>query len=315
MKKFLWCLGLLVILSIGALFVMKQQVPAPRGFPDNHIYVNVTQSELNTSAEKLKEALELEGRKVILSYEGAPQSGEFNLYLAEDIFHLPVVADKTAINFLWLDKLKDNTNPELLRAFDVIVVKNMPAFSYLKAINVRTAVIPNAIDIKKVTSDINGKAMFFGDGDVYSLSLNIAGANRISLDVFGKNFRGRWPLKEVKGESPTPDMMKNYSLALVDQTDEDVKEEVISSAIVTILENGGLPFIRYNPAVEKLFGRAVPMYHDEAEFKSQLDFLLSHPEELIKRRKAIAEIAKEWSSREQAKKFIELFEIMERKRR
>lgn len=313
MKKVLWSLGLLVVLLVGALFVMKQKVPALRGLFDNHIYINAAQSAPNTAAEKLKEALEHEGRKVSLSYNDEHKSGEFNLYLAEDIYHLPVVADKTAINFLWLDRLEDGTSPEPLRAFDVIVVKTIPAFSYLKAINVRTAFIPDAIDIKKVTSDINGKAMFYGDGNVYSLSLAMAGAEQLSLDVFGKNFEGKWPQDELKGDVPILNDIEKYSLVLVDQADEDIRDNFAAAQVISILERGGLPYIRYNPAFEKLFGEAVPMYYNEPEFKPKLEGLLSHPEELMERREAIFNIAKEWSSHMQAKKFIELFEVMERK--
>lgn len=317
MKKVLLSLGILVGLSLCGVYWLSQVMGnSHKNMFDNVIHINVAQSKPNVAAEKLKTALENEGKKVILSYNDKHNSGDWVIYTAENVDNLPKVIDSDAINFLWIDKIADNENPELLRPYDVIITKSMPAFSYLKAINVRTAFIPDAIDIKKnVNIQANGKAMFWGDGNIYSLALAHAGYYGMSLDVFGKNFAGKWPLNEVKADEPLPADFGAYSLVLVDQKDDDIRDAITPTEIITIIENGGLPFIRYNPAVEKLFGEAVPMYYNGTEFKPKLEFLLAHPEELAERKEAVKNISHGWSSQGQAKKFIELFEIMEKKRR
>lgn len=317
MKKVLLSLGILVLLALcGVYWLSRVMGEAQQNRFGGIIHIKTAQNQPNAAEEKLKTALEKEGRKVILSYNAKHNSGDWFIYTAENVDNLPKVIDSNAINFLWIDKIEDNENPELLRPYDVIVTKSISAFSYLKSINVRTAFIPNAIDIKdNVNISTNGKAMFWGDGNIYSIALAHAGYHGMSLDVFGKNFAGRWPLNEVKADKPLPADFGAYSLVLVDQKDEDIRKAVTPSEIITIIENGGLPFIRYNPAVEKLFGEAVPMYHNSAEFKPKLEFLLAHSEELAERKEAIKNISHGWSSQGQAKKFIELFEIMEKKRR
>lgn len=320
MKKVLLSLAVLLALSLcGVLWLNRVIYDTHRnmfdGQSNQHVYINVSTKKPSVPAERLKVALENEGKKVTLSYQGEHKSGDLNIYTAEDVYNLSKVLDSKAINFLWLDKMADNKDPEILRPFDVVITKSMPLFNHLKAINVRTAFIPNSIDITPNKPSANGRAMFLGDGEVYSLALSLAGQAQMSLDVYGKNFEGKWPTDEIKAERPTPSDMGEYSLVLVDQEEANIRDEFIEPLIITILENGGLPFIRYNPAVEKLFGEAVPMYYNGDEFKPKLEFLLAHPQEIMERKEAIRNIAQGWSSKGQAKKFIELFEVMEKKRR
>ncbi|MCM1324598.1 MAG: glycosyltransferase [Acetobacter sp.] len=313
MKKVLLSLAVLVILTLCGMFWLNK---ISFSAPNDAIYINVSNDSILANMKKLKSALELSGKKAILSNSKKHKSGHFNLYTATDIATLPKVSDLEAINFLWIDKLKAGADPEVLRPYDVIIVKTMPAFHHLKAINVRTAFIPDAVDIinNAYLPTPNGKAMFWGDGNEFSLTLLMSGAENISLDVFGKNFEGKWAQNEIKAQAPIAADFRSYSLVLVDQSEEDIRDEIVNERILEVIANGGLPYIRYNPAIEKLFGDAVPMYYNSNEFSQKLNKLLSTPAELQQRKDAIRNIAIGWSSKFQAKKVIELFEIMEKKR-
>ena len=283
----------------------------------NYAVIYVTEDIPLKQANKLKAALEKEGKNVSIS-AAYPQhiSGKFNIYMAANIQNLPEVSAPNAINFLWIDTLKADENPEKLRPFDVIIVKNMPAYEHLKAINVRTAFIPDAIDITDTETIISAdKAMFWGEGKEFSTALLLAGSENMALDVYGADFEEKWPLDEIKGIEPTANDFRSHPLALIDQNDKEIIAQTLNPRLIKIIESGGLPYVRYNPAIEKLFGDAIPFYYNGNEFREKLEKILRNPTEILERREAVKHISQRWNSRSQAKKIIELFEIMDKKRR
>ena len=185
--------------------------------------------------------------------------------------NLPEVADRNAINVLWLPMVQGSDDAARLRPFDVVVVKSMAAFGHLKAINVRTAYIPDAINIKNpATSRPNGKAMFYGDKRGFSLPLYLAGRADMSVDVYGKGFENVWPNDEIMPDTPQPEDFQTYSAVLLDQSDEAVRDELVSPQVIEVIENGGLPYLRFNSGIYKIFGEALPMYGNEQEFAAGL---------------------------------------------
>ncbi len=310
MKKILLTIVVLLLVIGGGVYLKKTSLGK-----DDTIYLNAYNNSSFSLLQKLKTFLEQEGKHVVLSKSHSPQSGQYNVYTALNNQKLPQVIDSDAINFLWVDRLENDTNPELLRPFDVIITKNMPPFLYLKAINVRTAYIPEAINLEDMDIRVpNGKAMFFGSSAVPSLSLFLAGNEQLSLDVFGRGFETMWPADEIIGAEPLYSDYTNYSLILVDQDEKDIAEEIMPAQIIKIIEHGGLPFVRYNSAIEKLFGDVVPMYHSPEEFRPMYDALLADVAQVMERKKTLQQLAGGWSSRGQAKKIIELFDVMKRKR-
>ena len=277
--------------------------------------IHVTENKPAEQMIELQKAFEQEGKHISFSIRPDRSSGKFNIYTAADIQHLPEVTDPSAINFLWIDKAAADEDPEKLRPFDVIVVKNMPAYGHLKAINMRTAFIPDAINIADTTeAEQHNRAMYWGDGKEFSLSLLLAGEKEMSLDIFGTGFEGLWPTDEIKAVSPLETDFRSHPLVLTDQRDEEIANETLNARIIKIIESGGVPYVRYNPGIEKLFGEAVPMYYNGPEFGKKMEALLQNPAELAKRRKAIRRLAQLWKSNSQDRKFIELFEIMDKKR-
>ncbi len=266
--------------------------------------------------KKLKSSLAGVERPSYLAKPGKHKSGKFNLYTAADIHHLPEVIDRTAINILWLDTSANNEDVEPLRPFDVVVVKSMPAYLHLRAINMRTAYIPDAVDLDiKDRPAPEKNAMFYGNsGKEPSLSLYLAAQHRVSLDVFGKDYEAVWRKKDIIAETPRKSTFAEYKLVLADQNEEEIKTETVNAKIIEIIANGGLPYVRYNPGVDRMFGDIIPMYHNEDEFFSLYQRLIHSPRELQQRRDALKAAVPFWNSRSQGKKFIELFEIMEKKR-
>ena len=311
MKKAFIYFSILACLALGGLWGAYKFV-----FHPAEIVIHVRENEPSEQINKLMSALKKEGKDVVLAVGAQNTSGTFNLYTAADIDHLPAVVDAEAINFLWIDRLKSDANPEPLRPFDVIVVKNMPAYKHLKATNVRTAFIPEAIDIADTESALAAeRPMFWGDGKEFSVSLLLAGGAKVQVDVYGEGFEGKWPREEIRGTSPEPAEFRRHPLVLADQSDEEIVIQSLNPRILKIIENGGVPFVLYNPVFEKLFGKAVPMYFNGDEFMPKLQQLLQNYEEIEKRRNAIRHLSNRWNSHSQALKFMELFEIMDKKRR
>ena len=286
---------------------------------DETIYINVNElkiSPLYRSVLKLAQAMEKTGQKVALADKNSFASGNFNLYIAQDIDHLPAVADKNAINILWIPGIAETASPAPLRPFDVIVVKSISAFNHLKAINVRTAYIPDAFNIKETRKlPLNGFAMFYGDNHGFSLSLYLAGRQDMSVDIYGKGFEHVWPASEIKKDFPSPDDFVRYAVVLIDQSDETVRDEQILPQIIEIIENGGVPYVRFNNGIYKIFGEALPMYQNEPDFIAGLNELRQNPMKTDQIRTQIKQIARDWNSLSQAQKFIEIFTIMANKRR
>lgn len=283
---------------------------------DQTIYLNAHDDISYHNLALLKKYMVQNNRSALLSAKGASRSGKYNLYTAPDIKHLPQVLDDNAINILWLDVLENNEKIELLRPFDVIVVKGMPAFNFLKAINVRTAYIPNAINIQQIKrAETLRNAMYFGyDGNSHSLTAYLIKNNKINLDVYGKNFEKLLPYGNIIAEKPEHTDFRNYALVLTDQSDEEIKNELVNQNIIQIIENGGLPYVRYNPGIEKMFGNIIPMYHNENEFVALYTYLSHSPDEQNYKWLNLQKECNNWNSDTQAKKFIELFEVMQKKR-
>ncbi len=284
---------------------------------DKVFYLNANDDVSYWHLEKLAQALKKQGINVILSTKNQFQNGLINIYATENVDDLPPVTDQNAINFLWIPRVNKN-EMEAFRPYDVIVVKNVPDFSHLKAINVRTAYIPNAIDVNAHEFSAISKdyPMYYGDNDLgFSLALYLAGPSDLKVDVYGKGFSGYWTESELMNKSAEPRDFQRYPLVLADQTDDDIRDEIVSQRIISIIENGGLPYVRYNNGIAKMFGDTVPMYSYEKSFLPEIKRLLANPKEILERRNDLSQKSKQWSSISQAKKFIELAEIMKKKMR
>jgi len=280
----------------------------------NAIYLNAADKPSYLRLKKLGKALKKEGKTVFISKKDHFKSGKFNIYGAENDLNLPAVIDASAINFLWTPAVPQDTI-ESYRPFDVIVVQNIPSFSYLKAINVRTAYIPEAINLyKKPAKRKSEGVMYYGDIiENFSLSLYLAGPTDLKVDVYGNGFENLWDEKEIMNRPVEVADFLRYAIVLVDQSEENIKDELINQRIIRIIESGGLPYIRYNSGVAKIFGDAIPMYMNQAEFLPKIQHLLANPQERTDHLEAIYQTAQQWNSSSQAKKFLELFDIMEKK--
>jgi len=315
MKKTVFLILAFIIIGVGV-YYFKPPVP-PVSEPKESIYVNAQDMGAYSKMQKLTAVLENNEKKVILSGKENFKSGLFNIYAASDIHHLPKVLDNRAINMLLLPNVPDNTS-EILRPYDVIVVENMSSFSHLKAINMRTAFIPPAIDIryKQLKNPVKNYPMFYGNNDSgFSLSLYLAGPTDLKVDVYGTGFSGYWSDADIIAPTPSTDDFQRYPLVLVDQSEEDIKDETVNARIIEVIEQGGLPYLRYNSGVAKMFGEAVPMYMTQEEFLPEIKRLLNSSKELKERREAIRRIADGWNSNSQAQKIIELFDVMKKKMR
>lgn len=311
MKKKSIYLILSVFLFISFLCYQYWQVRV-----SNAIYLNAADKTSYMRLKKLGKALKKQGKTVFIAKKPPFKSGKYNIYGAENDLNLPKIADENAINFLWIPSVQQDTT-EPYRPFDVIVVQNIPSFGYLKAINMRTAYIPEAINLhKKPNKQKSQGIMYYGDnnGD-FSLALYLAGPTDLKIDVYGKGFEGLWSKNEIMKKSVEVEDFRRYAVVLADQSENDIRDELINQRVIRIIESGGLPYLRYNSGIAKIFGNAVPMYMNQQEFLPKLQELLNNPQEIHSHLNDIYETAQEWDSSSQAKKFIELFEVMNKKRK
>lgn len=253
----------------------------------------------------LKKAFKQEGKRVKVVSTSAQQSGRFNLYIAQSLSSLPKVVDANAINLLWIPFVAEKDNPEVLRPFDVVVVKSPAAFRHLKAINVRTAYIPDAFEIPHISevTKPNGRALFW--------EKNTA-SNLIDLPAEHKH---NPKIDMVKRSAPNKNDFASYSVILFEQKLSDLEQETFDFHFIETISNGGLPFILYNNGVERIFSNIIPMYRNDAEFRQGLDFLLNNPREVLIRKELLHQVTKNWTAQTQAQKLVEIFEVMEKKRR
>lgn len=305
------CITLLLILS-GGLYAFFYCIEENRA----KICLNANDDVSYQTLEQLKIALKKEGIRAKILKNGAFESSEINVYAAENIDTPPKVIDKSAINFLWIPQFSSSDSLDKLKDFDVIVVKSIPSFAHLRAINVRTAYIPDMVDVsyKQVSDSFSARPMYVGDNEGFSLALYLAGNLNLGVDVYGKGFEGVWPKEEIIGDKPEDNDFSKYAIVLVDQSEEDIRDEIVNKKILRTIEKGGVPFVRFNNGVVKMFGNTVPMYANSDEFKDIYDKLLSKPTEIKSFRERIIKASYDWSSERTAKKFIELFEIMRQKR-
>lgn len=157
--------------------------------------------------------------------------------------------------------------------------------------------------------------MFYGDNRGFSLPLYLAGRADMSVDVYGKGFENVWPTDEIMPDTPQPEDFQTYSAVLLDQSDEAVRDELVSPQVIEVIENGGLPYLRFTSGLQNFRGKHWPMYGNEQEFAAGLRELEQNPALVQQRRAALRETAKQWDSVSQAQKFVEIFAIMQQKRR
>ncbi|MBQ2886688.1 MAG: hypothetical protein IJE43_23475 [Alphaproteobacteria bacterium] len=277
------------------------------------IYCIVVDDNSIIEAKKICKDISKNNRNAVFS--DINNVGNYNLYVASGYKNLPKNINKDAINILYIPFFDDKDTPELLRDFDVIVVKSASSFGHLKAINVRTAYIPNSIDINEKTEFIpNEEIVYIGNNEDFSLSLYLINNLNKKIDIYGEVKNKNLGKNNIISKNINYSKLKKYNLVLIDQTDEEIIHELVNNRILEIISQGKIPFVRYNPGIKKMFGDAIPMYYNPEHFNFELYRLLKSPNELMQRLEAITKISDIWSSDMRAKKFIELFDIMQKKR-
>ena len=327
-------ISLLVLLSIAITFVLYLLFSGEKSYKpifDNinfsvigifkknplgeKLYINVEANNddiLYKKAYNLAKNLRKEGVSVNITPKENHQSGNLNLYVAKDKYHLPDVIDQKSINILLIPYVSSNDNFEIFRKYDVIIVKSISSYSHLKAVNVRTAFIPDAINIKKLKKNSIYKAMFLGDNKDFSLSLYLA--KKYNFDIYGKNWAHTEYANKVKNETINEDIFSKYAIVLTDQSDEEIDNSIVNDKIISILENGGLPFIRYNQGFKHIFQDSIAMYYNETDFNNKFNELTSDMKTINDLRNIFFENAKKWNDKTVANKFIEIFKIMKLKK-
>jgi hypothetical protein len=308
MKKYLiLCFVILLALFVGFIS-LKSNVFIDK---ENDIYVIALDDASTDEAKNIYKSIKEEKKSAVLSRDIV--GGNYNFYIASSYKELPHNINKNAINILYIPYFSNKDSAKILSNFDVVVVKSAKSFGHLKAINVRTAYIPNAFDINKNKEDtVSSKIAYVGNDEDFSLALYLIKNAKINIDVIGKIKNKNWDEDKIKSKS-----LKNsdeYALILIDQPEEDIAREIVCDRLLKLVSDGHLPFVRFNQGIYSMFGDAIPMYYNEEHFKFELNRLINSSNELKARRDSIRKISESWSAGMRAKKIIELFDIMRKKR-
>ncbi len=284
---------------------------------EDNLYVNFLGNKNSNSyrkAHKLVKHLRQKGVKTYFNTKDNSKTGNINLYIANTDLDTDIGLDSNAINILWIPYISPNEDYSLFRKFDVVIVKSIPSYSHLKAINVRTAYIPDAFDVKLNNYKYKKDSAYWGDNTRQSLALNLAKDKKI--DIFGKKWhRTIYHRKVVKNDNVKLSDFKDYAIVLVDQDDrDDIAKELVNDNIIELISAGFVPFIRYNEGIKAIFKNTVPMYYNPEDFHNKYENLINNKNKILNIRENIYNIAKKWDSSSQADKFIEIFSIMQKKR-
>jgi hypothetical protein len=106
--------------------------------------------------------------------------------------------------------------------------------------------------------------MFIGDNNEFSLSLYLA--KNKDFDIYGKNWTHTEHSKKIKNENIDDNNFSKYYITLCDQTEEEIANSIVNDKVIRILENGGLPLVRYNQGIKHIFQDDVVMYYNEEDF-------------------------------------------------
>ncbi len=315
-KKYINIAVFLFLVSLGIIGGLKYEIYNFKyKLADKLIFIN-TQFEKNSDDYKkikhLAEQFDKTEFKAVVNSANEHKSGKYNLYVINDNSSLPKVIDLEAINILWLPYILSNDDIERYRDFDVIVVKSNSSFEHLKAINVRTAFIPDAIDMKKVEKKTNNRVLYYGDYSPNSLVMYLT--RNYDIDIIGKGWEKSGVKNKVIKNKINKDDFTKYLIVLVNQSDEEIAKNLINKDFIAVLENGGFPMIRFNPGVSKLFDAKVVMYYNEIDFHEKMNKFM-HNEDAVKQTKdALYTKLDEWDSLSVANKLTEIFQIMQKKR-
>ncbi len=308
MKKYLILSFVILLALVVGFIILKSNVFIDK---EDAIYVIALDDASTDKAKNIYKSIKKEKKSAVLSNDIG--GGNYNFYIASSYEDLPHNINKNAINILYIPYFSNKDSSKILSNFDVVVVKSAKSFGHLKAINVRTAYIPDAFDINKnKESSFSSKIAYVGNDEDFSLALYLIKNANINVDVYGKVKNKNWDENKIKSKK-----LKNsneYSLILIDQPDEDIAREIVCDRLLKIVSDGHLPFVRFNQGIYSMFGDAIPMYYNEEHFKFELNRLINASHELKVRRDTIRKISENWSSSMRAKKIIELFDIMKKKR-
>ena len=287
-----------------------------KGVLDDNIFIHTNFEEKSDAYKKIKylaKAFNKIGAKAkILSFE-EKESSEYNIYIVNDITNLPKVKNLDAINVLWCPYIAFNDDIENFRDFDVIVVKSMPSFSHLKAINARVAFIPDAIDMKKVDKKTNNRILYYGNNNnAFSLVMYLT--KDYDIDIIGKGWSYSDVRKKVIKTEPKNDDFSKYDFVLIDQTEEEIMNNIVNSDLIKVLENGGVPVVRFNPGISDLFDDRVIMYYNEEDFHKTINDIVKNKNIVRDMKSALYARLDDWNSLSVANKFTEIFQIMKKKR-
>ena len=139
------------------------------------------------------------------------------------------------------------------------------------------------------------------------------------VDIYGNNWQNKIDSKYIKGGFINNTTLNEYyssaKIVLSDHAEDIEKSGLVINRLYDVSAVGAFVISEYSPHIEEIFGTSIPMFKNKEEFKKLVDFYLANPKEREIKAKQAQEITlKNYTNTIAAKKFIEIFEILEKEK-
>ena len=199
------------------------------------------------------------------------------------------------------DSFKYNTdaylNNELLY-FDKIATPAKAVFNELIKRGYAAEFVPQFTNPKKFYDEpdeaLKTDLLFVGSTWYDRVSALYAAELGYDVAIYGFNWQGKVDDKYIKGEFiDNRELHKYYSSAKIVLSDhaEDLSQMgLVINRLYDATAVGAFVISEYSPYIEEIFGDSIPMFKNKEEFKSLVDYYLTHPEERALKAKQAQEI-------------------------
>ncbi len=175
--------------------------------------------------------------------------------------------------------------------FDMIATPAKATYEQLHKRGYHAAFVPQFTNPKKFKysprEELKTDLLFVGSTWYERVSVKYALENGYDIAVYGLGWKGKIPDKYLKGDYiDNPELPKYYSSAkivLSDHAEDLAKMGLVINRLYDATAVGAFVISEYSPYIEEIFGDSIPMFKNKNEFKTLVDYYLSHPEARMKK--------------------------------
>ncbi len=213
-----------------------------------------------------------------------------------------------------------NTDASLndeLQYFDVIATPAKELIPMLQKAGHKAVFIPQFTNPDKFKPEFDAQSasdlLFVGSPWYERISVTYAIENGYDIDVYGLNWKGLIPDKYIKGGYINNNELSRYyssaKIVLSDHPDDLAAMGLVINRLYDASGAGAFIISEYSPYIADIFGDSIPMYKNKEEFKTLVDFYLTHPESRRQKAKQARQITlQSYTNRAVGKQLKQIFD-------